>query len=96
MSRSSSQIPPEKIKALSRGDKAALEWIFERTQPGVYRYIWLKTGSIETAEDLVQETFVRLWENRKKLKVSGRIEAFIFRIASNLTTDAVDKANVFL
>ncbi len=92
MSRSPSQIPPDKIRALAEGDKAALEWIFERLQPGIYRYVWLKTGSIETAEDLVQETFVRVWENRRNLKVTGTFEALVFRIAGNLATDAARKA----
>jgi RNA polymerase sigma-70 factor, ECF subfamily len=54
----------------------------------IYRFIFLKVSSIETAEDLTSETFLRGWqayENRADTLENPR--AFLYQIARNLVTD---------
>ena len=52
----------------------------------VFAYILRRTGSMEDAEDLVQETFARLLEYRNVIN-EATINSFIFRIAGNLVVD---------
>jgi RNA polymerase sigma factor (sigma-70 family) len=39
---------------------------------------------LDIAEDIVQETFVRLWENRKRWTPGGSVQAYLYRTARNL------------
>jgi RNA polymerase sigma-70 factor, ECF subfamily len=45
------------------------------------------TGDLHRAEDLRQETFLRLFERRKDYQVTGRFSTYLFRIALNLCYD---------
>ena len=91
MSKPSRLITREMIADLKAGDEQALKAIFEQLQPGVYRFLWLKLNSVEIAEDLVQETFLRLWQTRTRLHLEGSLEAFVYRIAANLARDEARK-----
>jgi len=61
--------------------------IYDRYVHKIYRFIFLKVGTQEVAEDLTSEVFSRLW---KKLKAGGVIEninAFLYQVADNLVID---------
>jgi len=85
------KITDEHIAALRNGDRETLRWLFVQFQPRLYRFLWLKTKSVEASEDIVQETFLKLWTGRKELKSGTNLEIFLFRIASNLATDLLRK-----
>jgi RNA polymerase sigma-70 factor (ECF subfamily) len=53
----------------------------------VYRYALRLTGKTELAEDLAQETFLRAWRNRTRLRDSRVARVWLLRIATNLWTD---------
>jgi RNA polymerase sigma-70 factor (ECF subfamily) len=53
----------------------------------VYRYALRLTGKTEVAEDLAQETFLRAWRNRTRLRDSRVARVWLLRIATNLWTD---------
>jgi len=82
-------LTPEQIQALRDGDKEIFRRLYFEFQPRLHRFLWLKLRSVERAEDLAQETFLRLWEKREQLRADGNLEIYLFRIASNLATDAV-------
>ncbi len=50
----------------------------------IYRFIFLKVSSRETAEDLTSQVFLRFWQARDGIK---DIRAFLYRIARNLVID---------
>lgn len=71
-------------------DKSKKEFskIYDKFIERIYRFIFLKTNSKETAEDLTSETFLRAWEFFKN--GNPKIEnpsAFLYRIARNLVSD---------
>lgn len=82
------------IKAFKQGDLTIFKKLFYEFQPRLYRFFWFKLRSIELAEDLVQETFLRLWKARNHLKNGTPLHLYIFRIAINLATDAFRKQKV--
>ena len=52
---------PERIRA---GDAAAFEAMFRTHYDGLCRYVAVYLGSRDTAEDVVQGVFARIWEDR--------------------------------
>jgi len=93
MANSQLQSRQDDVVALKSGDQDAMHRIFLAFQPRVYRFLWLKTQSVELSEDLVQETFLRLWDARRNLKPTTKLEIYLFRIASNLMSDELRKAD---
>ncbi len=63
---------------------------FERIEDhvgSIYRYALRLTGRTELAEDLTQETYLRGWRAKHKLRDSRAARVWLLRIATNLWTD---------
>lgn len=58
--------------------------IFERHHLGVFRYLRRIVGSAADAEDLTQETFLRVMRGLSRYRPEGREAAWVFEIARNL------------
>lgn len=70
-----------------RHDPQALATLVETYSPRVFGLLYRLTGSRETAEDLAQETFLRVVRAIKEYVHTGRFEVWLFRIAANLARD---------
>ncbi len=68
-------------------EAAALTDLVRRYSPRVYGLLYRLTGRSDTAEELVQETFVRVVRTIGSYQDDGRFEAWLFRIAANLARD---------
>jgi RNA polymerase sigma-70 factor, ECF subfamily len=55
----------------------------------VFRYIYFRIFDRETAKDLTQETFYKVWDYLAKGKSIDNIKAFLFRTAHNVTVNAI-------
>ncbi len=53
----------------------------------IYRYLLAVVGSPTDAEDLTQETFIRLFQDLKRGQTIGNPRAWLFRVAHNLAVD---------
>ena len=89
MLKSKQTLSAEEISALQKGDTVIFQKLFHNYQPRIYRFLWLKVRSVELAEDLVQEVFLRLWQARERLDAHRNLEIYIFRIAANLVIDTL-------
>ncbi|GAA5166517.1 SigE family RNA polymerase sigma factor [Ornithinimicrobium tianjinense] len=69
----------------SSDDVAYVEFV-DASRATLLAYAWLLTGDAHAAEDLVQETFVRVYVRWRKVR-DGRPLAYARRILSNLHTD---------
>lgn len=87
MGRGRERINPELIGRASRGDAAAARALVELLADRAYRYARSKGLSHESSEDIVQESFRRLFEALPKYREAGRFEAWYFRIVLNLIVD---------
>lgn len=70
-----------------RHDPEALATLVETYSPRVFGLLFRLTGSRETAEDLAQETFLRVVRAIEEYVDTGRFEVWLFRIAANLARD---------
>jgi RNA polymerase sigma-70 factor (ECF subfamily) len=72
---------------LRRRDPEVLDALIERYQYRLYRYLACLTGSRETAEDLFQETWLRVLERGRQYDGKSRFEPWLFSIARHLVID---------
>ena len=65
------------------------EKIYDQYMDKIYRFVFMRVGSKETAQDLTSETFTRSFEyfRQNPAKAIDNVQAFLFRTASNLLTD---------
>jgi RNA polymerase sigma-70 factor (family 1) len=77
----------ELLQKIARGDKQAFQYLFDKQWKFVYSNALRLTKSPEMAEDLAQDIFVRLWNNRRKLAAVNNIQAFLFTVSHNLVHD---------
>lgn len=72
----------------AEGDSAALAELYERYSRIVYSTSLRILGSAELAEEVVQETFWRVWRRGSTFKADrGRVSSWIIGIAHNLAID---------
>jgi len=84
------------IQLLQKGNVAAFDSLFEVYSPKLYGFA-LKYFKNETdAEELVQEVFVKVWENRQSLKSELSFKSYLFTIALNLIRKYFNKKAISL
>lgn len=71
------------LKALKKGDMRAFDTIFEKYFPKMKQFLCGFLDSEAEAEDLSQDIFVKLWQNRSVLEGIENLNAYFYRIAKN-------------
>ncbi|HEX6134345.1 MAG TPA: RNA polymerase sigma factor [Longimicrobiales bacterium] len=61
--------------------------VAERYHPSIHRYVLRLVGNMDRADDLTQETFLRAHRRLTDVKDPGAIEAWLYRIATNVCYD---------
>ena len=79
----------ELISRVRAGDEEAFRLIFERYARSVVRFIYGMVGDTDLAEELMQETFVRAYNNRNNLRDDTKLAGWLFGIARNITLNAL-------
>jgi RNA polymerase sigma-70 factor (ECF subfamily) len=75
------------VQRARAGEFGAFEQLFERHRTLVYRFAYQLSGRRDDAEDLVQEAFVRAYENLERYRDEAKFTTWLLRIVSNLCTD---------
>lgn len=76
-------------------DDGLYQSIFKQLAPKIRDYIYFKFGNSEKAEDVVQEAFIKLWENCSKVPYE-KAKAYLYTIATNLSLNDVAHQKVKL
>lgn len=79
------------IQQAAEGDKNAAAALIEAHQRSLYAFILRLSGSPETAEDIVQDAFVRALSNLHRFDPRFRFSTWIFTIAKRLYMNAMQK-----
>lgn len=69
--------------------------IFEENSKDLYRFLYYKYGRDNNPQDLVQDAFIRLWNNCMKV-IPGKARAFLFTVANNLMLNEIAKKKTAL
>lgn len=87
----------ETIKKLQEGSYEAFDTLYNVYADSLYGFALLHTKSTVQAEDIVQDTFLKLWNMRESLSVEGSFKSMLFTIAKNHVIDIfrqqVNRAN---
>jgi RNA polymerase sigma-70 factor (ECF subfamily) len=71
------------LERIASGDRKAFNQLHTAHIGNVYNYIYLFTKSKDETEEILQEVFVSIWENREKLEVVRSFKHYLFRAAKN-------------
>jgi len=75
------------VRRAREGDFTAFERLFERHRQLVYRFAYQMAPRRDDAEDIVQEAFVRAYQNLNKYRDEAKFTTWLLRIVTNLCTD---------
>lgn len=73
----------ELARALLEGDKSAFEPFVEVFGGKVFQYTYLMCGQREDAEEVAQDTLLKIFESFDQLKDAESVKPWVFRIAKN-------------
>lgn len=82
------------VPGLIAGQAAAFDGAFLAFRRRVFAYVVRMTKQRELAEDIVQETFVRLAHNASRLRVDTNLRAWLFTVAHRLVVSHIRAAKV--
>ena len=69
--------------------------VFNKNAETLRNFMYYKCGDIDLAEDFVQESFVKLWDNCSKV-IEEKAKSFLFTVANNLFLNNVAHQKVVL
>ena len=72
------------VAAFLAGEKRAFNELVDRYQSRLLNFVYRSTGDRERAEDLVQETFIRIYRHLHRFDQSKKFSTWAYTIASNL------------
>ncbi len=81
MNRAKSEI--ELIRDFKKGDTKAFEVLFHKYHKKLYAFLFHLLQSKEDAEEIVQETFIKIWEKREDFNEGYSFGSFLFTIGKN-------------
>lgn len=79
------------IKQAKRGDREAFAEIVELYKDKIFQLAYRMTGNRQEAEDIAQETFLRVYANINQYNEGYKFSTWIYRIATNLCIDRARK-----
>lgn len=83
----------ELVKQAKAGNEQSAELLIKRYYASILRYCRWHCPNPETAEDLTQETFIRLFRHLDGYKGRGKFKAYLYTIANHLCIDESRKTH---
>ena len=75
------------LSELVDSNEKSFKKLFMNYHDTLFRFIYFKVNETDIAEDIIQETFIRVWNNRNKINPSKSFFSYIARISNNLCID---------
>ncbi len=83
------------VEQIRLGDEKAAEELIKRYYTSILRYCKRRCFNLEKAEDLTQETFLKLFKNLSGYKGKRKFKAYLYTIASHLCIDESRKMETY-
>ncbi|MBL1407210.1 RNA polymerase sigma factor [Sphingobacterium faecale] len=77
------------LAALKLQDKESLEILFKQLYRPLVMFAAQFLDTVQEAEDVVQEVFVKLWENKTFHQIHSRLYAYLYRSVKNACIDRI-------
>ena len=79
------------IQQFISGDETAFNLVYKTYCGKVYQLAYRFLKDKEQSEEVVQEVFINLWLNKKRLSIDGNIWLYIYVITKNLSLNSLRK-----
>lgn len=79
------------IQQMQNGDDSVFEEFYNLTNKGIFTFVYSYVKQKETAEDITQETYIKIRRNLFSYKPNTNPSAWILQIAKNLALDNIKK-----
>lgn len=74
-----------KWESIKDGEISALRELFNQTNKSMLRYSYSITHDRFLAEEVVQDVFVNVWNNREQIEIKGSVKSYLYQAVHNLT-----------
>ena len=82
----------ELITAIKKDDYVGYNKLFTRYYGRLCQYVYSLLENKEDSEDVVQDLFLSLWHNRKKIEVTESVSGYLFKMAKNKALNHIRSA----
>ncbi|MBI3923311.1 MAG: RNA polymerase sigma factor [Armatimonadetes bacterium] len=83
----------ELMEKVAAGDAQALGALFERYKQPVFGFLYRMLHESATAEDVLQDTFLRIYDRRRSYRSGMRFSTWLYTIARNLALDRLKRSS---
>jgi len=84
----------EIIRRIRQGDKQEFEKLFRSSYVSLVRYAKTILRDHDTAEEIVQDLFFRLWQDRSQLTIESSLNGYLFRSVHNRSLHFIEHQKV--
>ena len=84
------------IRSIASGDQSAFARLIDRESPRLLRFARTILGTLEEAEDVVQETLISLWENAERWRPEARVGTWLHTVCYNRCIDRLRRRRRFV
>ena len=91
MSCSSPKVSADLLRCLRDGDATAFRKTYEIFAPILYQRLLRLLKDTDTVEEILQDTFLKLWEKRAQIDPEQAFTTYLYRIADHLAMDVFRK-----
>jgi RNA polymerase sigma-70 factor (family 1) len=79
------EIEKLELQHLKEGSEASFEFLFHRYSPKLYHFVYrLSSGNEYISEEIVQRSFIKVWETKKTIDVDKSFVSYLCTIAKNM------------
>lgn len=84
----------DRFKALKEGDETAFEMIFKTYYEPLCNYAFTFILDRDEAEEIVQATFLNVWEKKETIAIETSLKAYLYRAIRNSCLNAIKHTNI--
>jgi RNA polymerase sigma-70 factor (ECF subfamily) len=81
----------ELLETARAGDEAAYQRLIEPHRSELHAHCYRMLGSVQDAEDALQEALIRAWRGLPKFEGRSSLRSWLYRIATNTSLDAIER-----
>jgi RNA polymerase sigma-70 factor (ECF subfamily) len=89
------QTESELLCLAQQGDNDAFAQLQRRLEPSVRRFVWRLIGTHDAIDDIVQDAFISLYKNLKRIEPVDKLRPYLFRIVRNRSYDELRRQGRF-
>lgn len=71
------------IALIREGDEDAFEWLFREYYQQLTRFAWRYVKSKAVAEEIIQDVYSDIWENRGELSLADSMRPYLYKVVRN-------------